>query len=644
MNPPRTLVAGTAGHIDHGKSALVRALTGIDPDRLKEEQERGITIDLGFAHLELDDGTRVGFVDVPGHERFVRNMLAGVGGIDLVLLIIAADESIKPQTREHFDICRLLRIQRGMVVLTKSDLVDAEMLELVRLEVREFVAGSFLEKAPIVPVSSVTGAGLPDLRAALAAEAALMTSRPGAGLPRLPIDRAFSIKGFGTVVTGTLLSGTLATGQEVVLQPRGQAGRVRGLQVHGRQVDRAAPGQRLAVNLQGVEVAAIERGDVLTEPGVLEPSRLLDVSVELLPGAGSPLKDLARVGFHLLTLDSPARLKLVGGGTLQPGAAAPAQLRTARPVVALPGDRFILRRPSPAMTIAGGVVLHNAPAKLRGHAPALAARYERLAGASSEGLLRLLIEEAGAAGIDAATLRARTGLGQEAVAKGLEPGIREGGVRALATTPRRFLDAAAAAALERDVLARLEEFHRREPLREGMAREDLRTRVFAHSHPDVFRDVVAGLVTRRAVRAEKEWLALAGHQVSLSADESRLVEGLEQAYRQAGANPPELADAARALGVDARRAERLAHLLLSRGRLARIPDGKIFHAEAIADLKRRLWDWRARAPTIDIAEFKELSGTSRKHAIPLLEYFDQTRITLREGSRRRILEPPRDAD
>jgi selenocysteine-specific elongation factor len=644
MNPPRTLVVGTAGHIDHGKSRLVLALTGIDPDRLKEEQERGITIDLGFAHLTLGNGTRVGFVDVPGHERFVRNMLAGVGGIDLVLLVIAADESIKPQTREHFDICRLLRIQRGLVVLTKADLVDADMLELVRLEVREFVAGSFLEGAPIVPVSSLTGAGLPDLRAALEEESGRLQARSEAGLPRLPIDRAFTIKGFGTVVTGTLLSGTLGTGQEVLLQPRGQAGRIRGLQVHGETVERATPGQRVAVNLQGIEVAAVERGDLLTEPGALEPTRLLDVTLELLPTAEAPLKDLARVGFHLMTVDSPARVKLVGGDVLAPGASAAAQLRMTRPVVALPGDRFILRRPSPAMTIAGGVVLHNAPAKLRGHAPALAARYQDLAAASSAGLLRLLVVEGGPAGVDAPTLRARTGLGHDAVVAGLEAEVRSGTVQALATAPRRFLDTAAADALGRGVVGILEDFHRREPLREGVPREEVRTRVFSHSHPDVFKAVLAALVARGAVRAEKEWIAVAGHQVSLSADEVRLVERMEQTYRQAGANPPELSEVARTMGVDSRRLERLVHLLLTRGRLTRIPDGKIFHAEALDDLKRRLRDWRARSPTIDIAEFKELSGTSRKHAIPLLEYFDQARVTQREGSRRRILALPGDAD
>lgn len=644
MTPPRTLVVGTAGHIDHGKSALVRALTGIDPDRLKEEQERGITIDLGFAHLALDDGTRVGFVDVPGHERFVRNMLAGVGGIDLVLLVVAADESLKPQTREHFDICRLLRIQRGLVVLTKSDLVDAEVLDLVRLEVREFVAGSFLEGAPVVAVSSTTGAGLPELRAALAQEAAHLAARPEAGLPRLPIDRAFSIKGFGTVVTGTLLSGTLAVGQEIAILPRGQAGKVRGLQVHGRAVDRARPGQRVAVNLQGIEVAAIERGDVLSEPGVLEPTRLLDVAIELLPSAGNPLKDLSRVGFHLMTVDSPARLKLVDGGALAPGAFAGAQLRTTRPVVALPGDRFILRRPSPAMTIAGGVVLHNAPAKLRGHAPAVRERYERLRSTAPAALLRLLVAEGGAAGADLPTLRSRTGLGPEAIVAALDAELRSGSVQALATNPRRFIDAAVAGSLASRVVSLLEEFHRREPLRDGLAREELRTRVFARSHPDVFRAVLAALVAKGTLRSEKEWVALKGHQVSLSDDEARLVDRLEQAYRTGGANPPEPAEAARAAGLEARRAEKLVHLLLTRGRLVRIPDGKIFHVDALGELKRKLGDWRVKSPTIDIAEFKELSGTSRKHAIPLLEYFDQTRVTLREGSRRRILEPPRDSD
>jgi selenocysteine-specific elongation factor len=640
MTASRPLVVGTAGHIDHGKSRLVRALTGIDPDRLKEEQERGITIDLGFAHLTLDDGTRVGFVDVPGHERFVKNMLAGVGGIDLVLLVVAADESIKPQTREHFDICRLLRSPRGIVVLTKSDLVDGEMLDLVRLEVREFVTGSFLEPAPIVAVSAATGEGLDRLKEALGEAARALPGRATKGLARLPVDRAFSIRGFGTVVTGTLVAGELREGEEVLLLPRRQSARVRGLQVHGQGVTRAGPGQRVAANLQGIDAGAIERGDLVTEPASLEPTRLLDVLIEHLPSADTPLKDLARVSLHLMTAETPARVKLVNGEQLVPGGVACAQLRTARPIVALPGDRFILRRPSPPMTIAGGTVLHNAPPKLRGHGAEQAARYERLAAATPEGRLRFLVDEAGPAGIDTAALRARTGMAPADSVALLEAGVGERALVALPGPPRRYLGAAVAESLRRAVVEFLGRFHAREPLLEGPPREELRSQVFADSHNEVFRGLLADMAAGGIIRAERDRVALAGHRVSLSPEETRLTAGLEALFRDGGANPPDLAEAAKALGLDTRRAEKFQHLLLGRGRLVRIPDGKIFHTDAIDDLKRRLWSHRATSPTIDIGAFKELSGTSRKNAIPLLEYLDQTLVTRREGSVRRILPSP----
>jgi selenocysteine-specific elongation factor len=640
MTASRPLVVGTAGHIDHGKSRLVRALTGIDPDRLKEEQERGITIDLGFAHLALDDGTRIGFVDVPGHERFVKNMLAGVGGIDLVLLVIAADESIKPQTREHFDICRLLRIPRGIVVLTKSDLVDGEMLELVRMEAREFVAGSFLEDAPVVAVSAVSGDGLGSLKTALGEAARDLPGRAVTGLPRLPVDRAFTIRGFGTVVTGTLLTGSLHEGREAVLLPRGLPVRIRGLQVHGETVARALPGQRVAANLQGVEAGSIERGDLLTERGGLEPTRLLDVRLEYLPSAGAALKDLARVSLHVLTAETPARVKLVSEAPVEPGAAATAQLRTARPVVVMPGDRFILRRPSPAMTIAGGTVLHNAPPKLRGHGEGPVTRYERLATASPVELLRILVDEAGPGGIDSLTLRARTGMETAAVEKLLAADAATGVVLALPSTPRRFIGRATAESLEGSVIGVLREFHAREPLLEGLPREELRTRVFANSHPEVFRGLVADLETRGILRSARDKVALATHQVELDPEQTRVTDALDTAFRTAGANPPDLAEAAKAVGGDVRRIEKLVHLLLARGRLVRIPDGKIFHSSAIEDLKRRLWTWRERSDTIEIGAFKDLSGTSRKNAIPLLEYLDQIQVTRREGGVRRIMPAP----
>jgi selenocysteine-specific elongation factor len=578
-------------------------------------------------------------VDVPGHERFVRNMLAGVGGIDLVMLVIAADESIKPQTREHFDICRLLRIPRGLVVLTKSDLVDADLLEVVREEVRGFVAGSFLEGAPVLPVSSKTGAGLDGLRAALSEAARAIPARDAAGLARLPIDRAFSMKGFGAVVTGTLVAGTLEEGQAAEVLPERLPARIRGLQVHGRATRRAGAGQRLAVNLHGVELGDLARGQTLSEPGVLEPTRVLDVVLEHLPGS-APLKDQARLSLHIMTAEVPCRLRLLEGPMLPPGARGHAQIRCARPVTALHGDRFILRRPSPALTIAGGTVLHNAPRSGRLRRSDRLARNRRLDDPSPLMPLLVFVEDGGDAGVDVPALRSRTGLDAARIAARLESAEGAAAVMALPATPRRYVARASIERLSREVLDAAKEFHRREPLRDGLAREEVRTRLFRLSHDDVFRAVVRGLVSQGTLRADKDRIALATHQVSLAPAEAAILDRLEASYRTGGANPPEKEEAAKGTGADPRTTERLIHLLLSRGRLVRIPDGKIFHAEAIQALKERLWQRRAQGDSIDIGEFKDLSGTSRKNAIPLLEYFDQTHTTRREGNRRVILPPP----
>jgi selenocysteine-specific elongation factor len=578
-------------------------------------------------------------VDVPGHERFVRNMLAGVGGIDLVMLIIAADESVKPQTREHFDICRLLRIPRGLVVLTKSDLVDEDLLEVVRDEVRGFVAGSFLEGAPILAVSAKTGAGLDALRDALARAAAEIPQRDSAGLARLPIDRAFSMKGFGAVVTGTLIGGTLREGEAAEILPERRPARIRGLQVHGRATRTAGAGQRLAVNLHGVELADLARGQTLSEPGVLEPTRLLDVVLEHLPGS-APLKDQARLSLHLQTAEVPCRLRLLEGPQLDPGARGYAQVRCARPVTALLGDRFILRRPSPALTVAGGRVLHNAPRSGRLRKSERVERSRRLDDPSPLVPLVALVEDGGDAGVDVPALRSRTGLDAATLQARLESKEAAASVMALATTPRRYVGRAAVERLSKGVLDAVRDFHKREPLREGPAREEVRTRLFAHSHDDVFKAVVSGLVTKGSLRADRDRIALATHQVSLAPAEAAILERLEASYRTGGSNPPEKEDAARGAGADARTGERLLHLLLSRGRLVRIPDGKIFHVDAIQALKERLWQRRTQGETIDVGEFKELSGTSRKNAIPLLEYFDQTHLTRRQGNVRVILPPP----
>jgi selenocysteine-specific elongation factor len=643
MRTPRQIVVGTAGHIDHGKSLLVNALTGTDPDRLKEEKERGITIDIGFADLVLDDGTRVGFVDVPGHERFVKNMLAGVGGIDLVLLVIAADESIKPQTREHFDICRLLRIPLGAIVLTKSDLVEPEILDLVRLEAREFVAGSFLEAAPLVAVSSKTGEGLLELKGVLRDLAQRAPARPSRGLARLPVDRSFSIKGFGSVVTGTLIAGTIREGDEVAVLPQGFRARVRGLEVFNKPTPIAHPGQRTAVNLQGVEAGAIERGDLVTVPGVLEPSYLVDVEVETLRGEESALRDLARVRFHHGTLEAMARVKMLDGVTVPPGGSGFAQLRLETPLAALPGDRFILRRYSPPITIGGGTILHNRPPKLRRSAPGARERFARLSDPSPEVRVRALIDEAGTSGVDTHGLRSLTGLEAAETAGLLDPMVRAGEILSLPGAVVRFVATDLWSTLAGQVRTTLADFHKREPLKEGLPREELRTRLFARLHPDVFKHLMNEMSRTGVLRLEKDRVALATHRVALTPKEESLMEQIEARFVSAGTNPPEPDELIASLGADRSQAERLFHLLLLRGRLVRIPDGKVFHARALDDLKRRLWDQRARSAVIDISEFKELSGTSRKNAIPLLEHFDQTRITRREGNKRLILPPPSEA-
>src|SRR5437773_5813987 len=477
----KSVIIGTAGHIDHGKTALVKALTGIDADRLEEEKRRGITIDIGFAHLDLSlpDGEtlRLGFVDVPGHERFVRNMLAGVGGIDLVLLVIAADESIKPQTREHFDICRLLRIPDGVLVLTKCDLVEPDILDLVRLEAREFVAGSFLQAAPMVAVSSRTGAGLDELKSELRDLAGRGAGRPPHGLMRLPVDRSFSIKGFGSVVTGTLIAGTIREGVEVAVLPQGTKARVRGLEVFNQPTAMAYPGQRTAVNLQGVEGGVIRRGNLLTVPGVLVASYLLDVELETLAGDEAALRDLARVRFHHGTLEAMARVKLFEGGTLAPGGRGFAQLRLETPLAALPGDRFILRRYSPPITIGGGTILHARPPKLRRSAPGARERFVRLSDPSPVLRLQAFVDEAGASGVDAHDLRSLTGLEPAETARLLEPVVRAGEIVSLPAAATRYVAAEAWSDLEAQVKATLAEFHRKEPLKEGFPREELRTRL-----------------------------------------------------------------------------------------------------------------------------------------------------------------------
>jgi selenocysteine-specific elongation factor len=629
----RSFLVGTAGHIDHGKSALVLALTGTDPDRLKEEKERGITIDLGFAHLDLGEGLVASFIDVPGHERFVRNMLAGAHGLDAVVLVVSAEESVMPQTREHFHVCRLLGLPRGLVALTKCDLADTESQALAELEVRELVKGSFLEGRPVLRVSARTGEGLEPLRSALRALAQEAAPRKREGLLRLPVDRAFTMRGFGTVATGTLVSGTVRVGDEVEVLPGGRGARVRGLQIHGQPVDEVPAGSRAAVNLAGLEVDEIARGDVLARPGTLRPSSMLDVQITLLPEE-KPLADQARVRVHLASAEILARVRVLGAPAVAPGAPSLVQIRLERPGVAGRGDPFILRSYSPARTIGGGRVLDPLPRKRRTRAVSAAPGLGSLAEADPAAAAAWMIEEAGGAGIEAAELAARVTEPLSGLAGALA-GVAE--VVALGAEPVAFMAKGALDDLGRIALARLERFHRDQPLRAAMAREELRRQVFARAPAPAFERVLRTLADSGDLRLLPDAVALARHSVRLTSSEEEARAALLEAAGAAGPGGIETAELAARTGRDAKLLERVSRTLLEARLLERVGEARLVHRDALEALRddvRRRWPPGSR---LDVGAFKELTGLSRKFVIPLLEYLDRERVTRRAGAERFVL-------
>ena len=624
------VVIGTAGHIDHGKSSLVLALTGTDPDRLQEEKARGITIDLGFAHT-VEDGIALSFVDVPGHERFVRNMLAGVGGMDLVMLHVAADESVMPQTREHFDICRLLQVPSGLVVLTKSDLVDSAMLDVVRLEVRELVAGSFLEAAPIVAVSARTGAGLADLRRTLAGLARSARTRSAEGPPRLPIDRVFSMKGFGTVVTGTLIAGRIGIDDEVVCQPSGRTAKVRGLQVHGERREEAIAGQRVAVNLAGVDVADVARGETLTQPEAISVTGVADTRIGLLPSA-KPLRHGARVRFHQGTRELLGRVSLPELSEVRPGASAFARIHLEAPAVLARGDRFILRACSPLTTIGWGTVLDPLPPRRGVRTSAGIARFARLAEAEPPAAVALtMIEEAGLSGLPVGQLVRRAGVpwshGDEVRAELDGRAVQVGTVLVSASRLAAAADA---------MLAAVAQYHADHPIAGGMPREELRARLFGKAPAAVFEHALQSLVERARVVA-RERIALPGRGMALSPEESRARDAILEVLGGAGLTPPEPALLATRIAATREVVDRIANLLVRQNEIVKIGD-LLFHPAALTRLKAEIRSLKqAGIATLDVAAFKERYTLTRKYAIPLLEFLDRERITRRVGDVRHIL-------
>jgi selenocysteine-specific elongation factor len=630
----KSIIVGTAGHIDHGKTALVKALTGIDADRLVEEKRRGITIDLGFAHMDLPmpngETLRLGFVDVPGHERFVRNMLAGVGGIDLVLLVIAADEAIKPQTREHFDILQLLGVQRGLTVLTKSDTVDDDTLDVVRLEVEDFLRGTFLDKSgSIIPVSSLTGAGIDELKRAIVAAAAEVQPRDSRAIARLPIDRVFSMKGFGTVVTGTLVAGAIHREDELEVFPSARRVRVRGTQVHGQAANAAIAGQRTALNLAGASVGDLSRGMTLAPPGTFHTTKLADVRLRLLSSAPRPLKSRARVHFHSYTVETIAEVLPYETKQIAPSQQAFARLKLPEAILLLPGDRFIIRQFSPVVTIGGGIVLDASPLRRPPPAPE---SLKILADGDADMILTARISRRQHEGISTSQLLAETGWTKPALDAKLSQMAQSGQV---VRTGDVFMHLTALEDLEEQIRSTTAEFHKNNPLVAGISREELRAQVSAT--PDVFEAVAAMLVRKKKLEVAADLVRLPGLGVVMKDEESHSKKTIEEAFASAGLKVPALRDVLAGLKVDKTRAQKIVTLLLRDKVLIKVSDELVFHRSALDQLRRNLAVQKVKSVKIDVAAFKELTGVTRKYAIPLLEYLDRERVTKRVGDAREIL-------
>ncbi len=631
----KNVIVGTAGHIDHGKSTLIEALTGTHPDRLEEEKRRGITIDLGFAFLE-ENGVRFGFVDVPGHERFVKNMLAGASGIDLVLLVIAADEAIRPQTREHFEICRLLGVQRGVIALTKSDLVDADTLGLLRLDVEEFVKDSFLAGAAILPVSAKTGAGIVELKTALLRAARETGERDMARYFRLPIDRSFPVKGFGTVVTGTVISGQARVGEEVELLPTRQVLRVRGMHSGGRAVACVQAGQRSAFNLSGIEHTAIQRGMVIAAPRRFSATRRVDVRLELLSSA-PPLKHRAQVHFHSGTAETTAEVYLLEGSPLLPGTSALAHFKLREEIVLGHGDRFIVRRFSPVVTMGGGAILDSLARRPASKDTGRVAYLKILENGTREEVLMALAER-NILGIPSPEVVARLGWLESEVHAAADSLARAKQLYIVSADPLVVLAKKTFLEICEKLLARVERFHKENPLLSGIAREDLRTSLGKRVRLESFRAALDALVHEKKLVLQAELVKKPGVEITLTAEELRAKQEIERAFAKAGLAAPAVKEVFAQMTMEKARAEKLLQILLREKTLVRVSPELIFHVAALDHLSKLLKEYKkAKGERIGVPAFKELTGVTRKYAIPLLEYLDRQRLTRRAGDERVIL-------
>lgn len=632
------IVLGTAGHVDHGKTALVKALTGIDTDRLREEKERGITIELGFAPLDLEGGERISVVDVPGHEKFVKNMVAGATGIDLVVMVVAADEGVMPQTREHLDICTLLGIRLGVVALTKVDLVDEDWLSLVQDDVREFLKGTFLADAPVIPCSAVTGRGIPEVRRSITEAVARLEERRDSGLFRLPIDRVFTMKGFGTVVTGTLVSGKVEVGDTVEIMPSKVQAKIRGIQVHNESRDAARAGQRTAINLQGVEKETVSRGEVLTHPGIFEAGRRPDVFLHYLRGGEKKFKTRSLVRFHTGTSEVIARVLLLNREEIEPGAGAFAQVLLDSPVVVMGRDRFVIRSYSPVRTIGGGEILDPQGRKQKRGIDQFLRELEILLSGTDAERVETIIGRAGAAGLSAWDLAVRSGMAMADLQKIIKDLAQKKKVILPEKDGSRIIAYPAYQALQDRLLAEIEGYHRKNPLKEGMPKEELRMVLPEEVDAKLFNMAARELEKEGRIAVEKESVRLTGHRVSLKGELEGLKTKIAQTYLKAKLTPPLVKEILERFDSKPGEVQSVLGVLLKEGVLLKVTEELYFHRSPMDQLKSDYVKLLAKDGKATPATFKDLTGLTRKFIIPLMEYFDATKLTIRVGDHRMLRE------
>ncbi|MBW2576231.1 MAG: selenocysteine-specific translation elongation factor [Deltaproteobacteria bacterium] len=632
----KQIILGTAGHIDHGKTSLIKAITGINTDRLKEEKLRGITIELGFAHLELPSGQHLGIVDVPGHEKFVKNMVAGATGIDIVAMVIAADEGVMPQTREHMEICTLLGVKHGVVVLTKTDLVDEEWLELVIEDIRDFVRGTFLEKAPIVTVSSVTGDGIPEFIKTLDELSARLPSRPVSSLFRLPVDRVFTMKGFGTVITGTLVSGEVKVGDMVMLYPSGITSKVRGIQVHNQSVNNAEAGMRTAVNFQGLEKASVNRGDVLSNPSALKLSYMLDVCFNYLNSNKKPVKNRAQIRFHTGTSEVLGILILLDKDELLPGEAAVAQLRIDSPLALIKDDRFVIRSYSPIRTIGGGHILNPIPQKHKRFKSEIIKGLKGLMDQSPESIISYHVDESGYQGVVFSDLKIMTGLHEKQLQNIIQDLMSKRTVILTDRENRIYIHKNSSDRLKKETSIYLDSYHRGNPLKTGMPKEELRSKIPGLQGSKLFNLTLNQMIKDKEIVSQENTVRLTSHTVSLGVDQADIRERILDVYCKNGLTPPYFKELSKTINVESSRAKDVLMFLMDEGLIVKVKEDLYFHAKAVEDLQQRLVDYLVSHKEMSTPQFKEMTGVSRKYLIPLIEYFDAQNVTIRIGDIRKL--------